>query len=164
MPFFASPEITDSDEERKWRQKQKEPDQSRRQKRRGLQEKVCSQAEMIFSWRFIADSERLERDYGLICFTVTVSSQRQKDKKPKKSTLRFHLDLTHPLEDGIFDSGNFEQFLSEKVKVNGKTENLGNVVHNEDLNKITVVSEKQFSKRYLKYLTRKYLKKNNLHA
>lgn len=37
MPFFASPEITDSDEERKWRQKQKEPDQSRRQKRRGLQ-------------------------------------------------------------------------------------------------------------------------------
>uniref|UniRef100_A0A8C2M109 RPL22L1 n=1 Tax=Cricetulus griseus TaxID=10029 RepID=A0A8C2M109_CRIGR len=87
----------------------------------------------------------------------------QKDKKPKKSTLRFHLDLTHPLEDGIFDSGNFEQFLSEKVKVNGKTENLGNVVHNEDLNKITVVSEKQFSKRYLKYLTRKYLKKNNLH-
>ncbi|XP_032752893.1 60S ribosomal protein L22-like 1 [Rattus rattus] len=87
----------------------------------------------------------------------------QKDKKPKKSTWRFHLDLTHPVEDGIFDSGNFEQFLREKVKVNGKTGNLGNVVHIERLkNKITVVSEKQFSKRYLKYLTKKYLKKNNL--
>ncbi|XP_004447979.1 ribosomal protein eL22-like isoform X2 [Dasypus novemcinctus] len=86
-----------------------------------------------------------------------------KDKKPKKSTWKFNLDLTHPVEDGIFDSGNFEQFLREKVKVNGKTGNLGNVVHIERFkNKITVVSEKQFSKRYLKYLTKKYLKKNNL--
>ena len=72
------------------------------------------------------------------------------------------MDLTHPVEDGIFDSGNFEQFLREKVKVNGKTGNLGNVVHIEHFkNKIIVVSEKQFSKRYLKYLTKKYLKKNN---
>ncbi|EAW78503.1 hCG15121, isoform CRA_b [Homo sapiens] len=87
----------------------------------------------------------------------------QKDRKPKRSTWRFNLDLTHPVEDGIFDSGNFEQFLREKVKVNGKTGNLGNVVHIERFkNKITVVSEKQFSKRYLKYLTKKYLKKNNL--
>ena len=87
----------------------------------------------------------------------------KKDKKPKKSTWKFNLDLTHPVEDGIFDSGNFEQFLREKVKVNGKTGNLGNVVHIERFkNKIIVVSEKQFSKRYLKYLTKKYLKKNNL--
>ncbi|KAI4548114.1 hypothetical protein MG293_000444 [Ovis ammon polii] len=88
---------------------------------------------------------------------------QKKDKKPKKSTWKFNLDLTHPVEDGIFDSGNFEQFLREKVKVNGKTGNLGNVVHIERFkNKIIVVSEKQFSKRYLKYLTKKYLKKNNL--
>ncbi|KAM7337656.1 hypothetical protein ACRRTK_003775 [Alexandromys fortis] len=86
-----------------------------------------------------------------------------KDKKPKKSTWRFHLDLTHPIEDEIFYSGNFEPFLWEKVKVNGKTGNLGNVYLEHLKNKITVVSEKQFSKRYLKYLTKKYLKKNNLH-
>ena len=87
----------------------------------------------------------------------------KKDKKPKKSTWKFNLDLTHPVEDGIFDSGNFEQFLREKVKVNGKTGNLGNVVHIERFkNKIIVVSEKQFSKRYLKYFTKKQLKKNNL--
>uniref|UniRef100_A0A8C0HUH2 Uncharacterized protein n=1 Tax=Balaenoptera musculus TaxID=9771 RepID=A0A8C0HUH2_BALMU len=30
--------------------------------------------------------------------------------KPKKSTWKFNLDLTHTVEDGIFDSGNFEQF------------------------------------------------------
>ncbi|XP_059867891.1 ribosomal protein eL22-like 1 [Delphinus delphis] len=76
----------------------------------------------------------------------------KKDKKPKKSTWKFNLDLTHP-----------EQFLREKVKVNGKSGNFGNVVHIERFkSKITVASEKQFSKRYLKYLTKKYLKKNNL--
>ncbi|KAJ1062388.1 hypothetical protein K5549_012869 [Capra hircus] len=80
----------------------------------------------------------------------------KKDKKPKKSTWKFNLDLTHPVEDGIFDSGNFEQFLREKVKVNGKTGNLGNVVHTERF------KNKIFSKRYLKYLTKKYLKKNSL--
>ncbi|XP_040197436.1 60S ribosomal protein L22-like 1 [Rana temporaria] len=84
-------------------------------------------------------------------------------KKSKRPTWRFTLDLTHPVEDGIFDSANFEQFLKQRVKVNGKTGNLGNVVHIErQKNKINVVSEKQFSKRYLKYLTKKYLKKNSL--
>ncbi|XP_006900558.1 PREDICTED: 60S ribosomal protein L22-like 1-like [Elephantulus edwardii] len=84
-----------------------------------------------------------------------------KDMKAKKSTWEFNLDLTHPVEDEILDSGNFEQFVREKVKVNGKSGNLGNVVHIERvMNKITVVSEKQFSKRYLKYLTKKYLKNN----
>ncbi|XP_074924505.1 ribosomal protein eL22-like isoform X1 [Chelonoidis abingdonii] len=94
---------------------------------------------------------------------VDFNANLQKDRKSKKSAWKFSLDLTHPVEDGIFDSGNFEQFLKEKVKVNGKTGNLGNVVHIERFkNKITVISEKQFSKRYLKYLTKKYLKKNNL--
>ncbi|XP_026863828.1 60S ribosomal protein L22-like 1 isoform X2 [Electrophorus electricus] len=56
-----------------------------------------------------------------------------------------------------------ETFLREKVKVNGKTGNLGNIIQiARQKNKITVTSEKQFSKRYLKYLTKKYLKKNNL--
>ncbi|KAK1346853.1 hypothetical protein QTO34_000713 [Cnephaeus nilssonii] len=68
-----------------------------------------------------------------------------KVKKPKRTTWKFGLELTHP------------------VKVNGKTGNLGNVVHIECFkNKITVVSKKQFSKRYLKYLTKKYLKKDSL--
>ncbi|XP_048031131.1 60S ribosomal protein L22-like 1 isoform X2 [Megalobrama amblycephala] len=85
-------------------------------------------------------------------------------KKNKKGAgWKFTLDCTHPVEDGILDSANFETFLKEKVKVNGKTGNLGNVVQIvRQKNKINVTSEKQFSKRYLKYLTKKYLKKNNL--
>ncbi|XP_005992794.1 60S ribosomal protein L22-like 1 [Latimeria chalumnae] len=89
------------------------------------------------------------------------SAFARKDKK--KQTWSFILDLTHPVEDGILDSKNFEQFLKEKVKVNGKAGNLGKVVQIAHLkNKITVTSERRFSKRYLKYLTKKYLKKNNL--
>uniref|UniRef100_A0A3P8S2I5 Large ribosomal subunit protein eL22 n=1 Tax=Amphiprion percula TaxID=161767 RepID=A0A3P8S2I5_AMPPE len=83
--------------------------------------------------------------------------------KQKGAAWKFTLDLTHPVEDGILDSANFETFLKERIKVNGKTGNLGNVVQVGRLkNKINVTSEKQFSKRYLKYLTKKYLKKNNL--
>ena len=53
----------------------------------------------------------------------------KKDKKLKTSTWKFNLDLTHPVEDGIFDSGNFEQFLQEKLTMNGKTGNPGKAVH-----------------------------------
>ncbi|XP_056594007.1 60S ribosomal protein L22-like 1 [Triplophysa dalaica] len=85
-------------------------------------------------------------------------------KRSKKGAcFKYTVDCTNPAEDGILDSANFETFLKEKVKVNGKTGNLGNVVQiNRQKNKINVASEKQFSKRYLKYLTKKYLKKNNL--
>uniref|UniRef100_A0A8D2DHY2 Uncharacterized protein n=1 Tax=Sciurus vulgaris TaxID=55149 RepID=A0A8D2DHY2_SCIVU len=37
----------------------------------------------------------------------------QKDKKLKRTTPKFNLDLIHPVEDGIFDSGNFGTFPSE---------------------------------------------------
>ncbi|KAL6462676.1 hypothetical protein MHYP_G00290980 [Metynnis hypsauchen] len=93
-----------------------------------------------------------------------MAAKRQTVVKNKKgASCKFTLDCTHPVEDGILDSANFETFLREKVKVNGKTGNLGNVVQiSRQKNKISVTSEKQFSKRYLKYLTKKYLKKNNL--
>ncbi|XP_069753708.1 ribosomal protein eL22-like 1 isoform X2 [Narcine bancroftii] len=81
----------------------------------------------------------------------------------KKPVWRFILNISNPVEDGILDSANFEQFLREKVKVRGKAGNLGGIVQIERLqNKIIITSAKQFSKRYLKYLTKKYLKKNNL--
>ncbi|KAK6321488.1 hypothetical protein J4Q44_G00084640 [Coregonus suidteri] len=84
--------------------------------------------------------------------------------KKKKQVLKFTLDCTHPVEDGIMDAANFEQFLQERIKVNGKAGNLGGGVVSieRSKSKISVNSEVPFSKRYLKYLTKKYLKKNNL--
>ncbi|XP_031440167.1 60S ribosomal protein L22-like 1 isoform X2 [Clupea harengus] len=93
----------------------------------------------------------------------SVKTVKTTKKSKKGASWKYTLDLTHPVEDGILDSANFEIFLKERVKVNGKTGNLGNTVQIARLkNKISVASEKQFSKRYLKYLTKKYLKKNNL--
>ncbi|OCT72788.1 60S ribosomal protein L22 [Xenopus laevis] len=87
-----------------------------------------------------------------------------KGSKKKKQLLKFTLDCTHPVEDGIMDAANFEQFLHDRIKVNGKVGNLGGGVVSieRSKSKITVSSEVPFSKRYLKYLTKKYLKKNNL--
>lgn len=56
-----------------------------------------------------------------------------------------------------------EKFLHDRIKVNGKSGNLGdNVKIIRDKSKIHVNSTVPFSKRYLKYLTKKYLKNQKL--
>jgi large subunit ribosomal protein L22e len=84
--------------------------------------------------------------------------------KKKKTTVKYTVDCTHPVEDAIMDCANFEKFLKQRIKVNGKTGNLGTAVTLERLGKSKVVinADIAFSKRYIKYLTKKYLKKNNL--
>jgi len=53
-------------------------------------------------------------------------------------------------------------FLSSKIKVEGKLNNLEQISLDVNKNKVTITADRHFSKRYLKYLTKKYLKKNNL--
>ncbi|CAK9298113.1 unnamed protein product [Gordionus sp. m RMFG-2023] len=90
-------------------------------------------------------------------------SSAKKGGKKKKVSLKFTIDCNNPVEDGIMDAADLEKYLKERIKVNGKTGYKG-----KDLNlernkaKVTVISEIPFSKRYLKYLTKKYLKKHNL--
>ncbi|KXJ19813.1 60S ribosomal protein L22 [Exaiptasia diaphana] len=92
---------------------------------------------------------------------MPVKSKKKQQKK--KTQLKFSVDCTHPVEDGIMDAATFEQFLHDKIKVQGKTNNFGNdIVVERQKNRVTVVSDIPFSKRYLKYLTKKYLKKHNL--
>ncbi len=84
-------------------------------------------------------------------------------KVNKKSQLRFSIDCSHPVEDGIMNCGDFETYLRERVKVGGKTGNFGKDVSlAREKNRLVLTSSVPFSKRYLKYLTKKYLKKNNL--
>ena len=59
--------------------------------------------------------------------------------------------------------GSFSAFLSERIKVGGKAGALGEAVSvAADKTKVTVTSEIAMSKRYMKYLTKKYLKKQQL--
>ncbi|KAG5365666.1 60S ribosomal protein [Yarrowia sp. B02] len=76
---------------------------------------------------------------------------------------KYTVDCKAPSADGIFDVSSFEKFLTERIKVDGRTNQLGEdikVSSNGDV--VTVVSSTQFSGKYLKYLTKKYLKKQQL--
>ena len=84
-------------------------------------------------------------------------------KLGKKNQIKLVIDCTHPVEDGIMNCADFEKYLQERIKVGGKTSNFGNDLTLERAKtKINLTSNVPFSKRYLKYLTKKYLKKNNL--
>ena len=84
-----------------------------------------------------------------------------KAKVPRRIT--YSIDCTLPVKDKILDIENFHKYLVEHIKVNGKTGNFGNdVVVEKSERKIMVTVRPTFSKRYLKYLTKKYLKKQQL--
>ena len=88
-----------------------------------------------------------------------------KGGKKKKQIFRYTIefDCTLPVENGIMDAANFENFLQDRIKVQGKTKNFGdNITIERKKSKITITANVPLSKRYLKYLTKKYLKKNNL--
>ncbi|KAM7458069.1 hypothetical protein BLSTO_01170 [Blastocystis sp. subtype 1] len=57
----------------------------------------------------------------------------------------------------------FEKFLKEHIKVENKTNNLGDLIGVSSSNdRISVAVSCAMAKRYLKYLTKKYLKKQQL--
>merc|ERR1711915_307709 len=94
---------------------------------------------------------------------VRMAPMKKIGKKAKKVSHSFTIDCTHPVEDGIMQIGKFEDFLKARVKVEGKPGNIGkNVVISSSKTKINVNADIDFSKRYLKYLSKKYLKANNL--
>jgi len=81
----------------------------------------------------------------------------------RKQTLKFTIDCTQPVDDGIMDAASFEKFLLDRIKVNGKVGNLGELITvGRDKAKVLVSADTAFSKRYLKYLSKKYLKKQQL--
>ena len=84
----------------------------------------------------------------------------------KKGTVRFVIDCTQPVDDKVLDVASFEKYLHDRIKVNGKVGQLSSnkVVISRDRTKLTVASpaELGFSKRQLKYLSKRYLKKQQL--
>mmetsp|Transcript_13746 Transcript_13746/g.26840 ORF Transcript_13746/g.26840 Transcript_13746/m.26840 type:complete len:125 (-) Transcript_13746:369-743(-) len=92
-----------------------------------------------------------------------VKAKTTKAPTKRKNALKFTIDCSHPVDDGIMDAASFEKFLTDKIKVGGKTGNLGNLVSvSRDKAKVLVSSDTALSKRYLKYLSKKYLKKQQL--
>ena len=89
--------------------------------------------------------------------------KQNKGPEEKKVNLHFGIDCPKPVEDKVFNTANFAEFLRQRIKIDGKLGKLGDRVRvGNDDRKINVDANIPFSKRYLKYLTKKYLKKHSL--
>jgi large subunit ribosomal protein L22e len=64
------------------------------------------------------------------------------------------INASQPVNDKIFDLSAFEKFLHDRIKVDGRTGNLGDTIQisQQGDGKIEVVAHQEFSGRYLKYL------------
>merc|ERR1712166_484620 len=109
---------------------------------------------------------------GTVSSTVSVYSPKPllrsvmapTKKGSKAKATSFTIDCSKPVEDQIMDVASFEQYLSQRIKVNGKAGALGDAVSiTRQAAKVIVTSNNDVvHKRYMKYLTKKYLKKHNV--
>lgn len=87
----------------------------------------------------------------------------QRGPKKPEQVLKFTLDRTRSVEDGITDAANVEPFLQERIPANGKPGNLGGRVVTTERSKSRIAVTPEllfFPKRSLKPLTKNYLKKS----
>ena len=91
-----------------------------------------------------------------------------KKETTKKETVEdkvrsFTIDCSKPVEDKVFNTATFAEYLRQRIKIGGRIAKLGDSVKvSSEEKKVTVNATIAFSKRYLKYLTKKYLKKHSL--
>ncbi|KAJ4462438.1 putative large subunit ribosomal protein L22e [Paratrimastix pyriformis] len=84
-------------------------------------------------------------------------------KQQKAAIVKFTLDCTVPATDGVMEASRLEKYLHDHIKVDGKMKNLQDKVRiSRDKSKINVSARQPFSKRYVKYLTKRFLKHSNL--
>ena len=87
----------------------------------------------------------------------------QKNRGRKQKTQKYNVDLSIPIQDDLVVAKEFVDFLKTSIKVEGKKGNLGeNISVTLNEGKVNIVSKIPLRKRYLKYLTKKYLKKNDI--
>ena len=95
---------------------------------------------------------------------VKKAVKKDKSKQGKKKRLqKFAVNCQAPVDDEIFDISSFQKFLHDNIKLNGKTGVLGDEVKVE-LEKaiVRVIAKVHMSKRYVKYLTKKFLKQQKI--
>ena len=100
-----------------------------------------------------------------ICYPTCYSQTTKTAKKvgKKNAIAKFSIECRQPLDDNVLNLAAFEKFFHDSIKVNNKAGNLGTkVTISKEKTRINVAAELPFSKRYLKYLTKKYLKKQQL--
>ncbi|VTT71479.1 unnamed protein product [Fusarium fujikuroi] len=91
--------------------------------------------------------------------------QQKKSGKAQKQTKKYIIDASQPASDKIFDVSAFEKFLQDRIKVEGRTNNLGDnvVVKQSGEGKIEITAHNELSGRYLKYLYVSEMKHGDAH-
>eukprot|EP01113_Clastostelium_recurvatum_P035937 TRINITY_DN505_c0_g1_i2.p2 TRINITY_DN505_c0_g1~~TRINITY_DN505_c0_g1_i2.p2 ORF type:complete len:232 (-),score=110.15 TRINITY_DN505_c0_g1_i2:71-721(-) len=91
--------------------------------------------------------------------------QQKKKKVVPIKARTLTINCEKPVTDGIMDVANFEKFLQEEIKVDNKAGNLAGAI---DIKRgttdvqVVISNGNKFSKKYCKYLIKRYLKKNQL--
>ena len=79
-----------------------------------------------------------------------------------KNAITYIIDLKDPIKDGVIEISDIKSHLEQSIKLNGK-KGLGDSVKVDSKDtQILVSTNVVFSKRYIKYLTKRYLKKQDL--
>eukprot|EP00924_Labyrinthula_sp_SR-Ha-C_P008713 maker-scaffold_2-snap-gene-0.2-mRNA-1 protein AED:0.07 eAED:0.07 QI:116/1/1/1/0.5/0.33/3/297/114 len=83
--------------------------------------------------------------------------------KNNRKTTKFSLDLNIPINDQLIDPESLVTYMKERIKVEGKTGDVeGKVAVTMKDGKLYIETKERFPKRYLKFLTKKYLKKQQI--
>lgn len=92
-----------------------------------------------------------------------MGKQAPKGQKAKKISHKYTINCAQPIEDNVLVLADFEAYVTSHLKVEGKVGNLGSHVKvAKDKDSLVVEASIALSKRYLKYLTKKYLKQQDL--
>ena len=97
--------------------------------------------------------------------TKTAAKGVKKSSKAtaKKGAAKLFINCKLTIEDNVITLKDFESYIKQSIKVEGKKGAIeGSVKVSTDKTSIVVEPKIPFSKRYLKYLTKKYLKKQDL--
>ena len=96
---------------------------------------------------------------------VGARGQMRMPSLPKGKKI-FKVDCSTPAQDDIMDAdlmNAYQQYLAENIKLHGRKGKLGDKVKiTQENNVVTVATTMAYRKRYVKFLTKKFLKKKNL--
>merc|ERR1711959_702393 len=94
---------------------------------------------------------------------LTRQNTKKKVEYREKAT-KFTVDISQAIEDDVIDQTHYIDYLKSNLKVGGKKNNLEFVSIEAANNKVVVTTKVAFGKRYLKYLTKKYLKQQDINT
>ena len=103
---------------------------------------------------------------------ISDNKQTQKvTKKKDKHYRKFHVDLNQAVSNNLLSVEAAVKYLKQNIKVNGLKNKLGDSVQVDSTDKkdkqknsivVSVDNTMKFSKRYVKYLIKKFLKRENI--